>query len=98
MDFNKLNMFINSIDGCKQLELSANCDFAIETFYDEIRKGFDLCISKKTVDGVVHPPWFTKTLRKLKNQKNQAHVKFKKINIYTDYAAYSLLRKKYAAL
>lgn len=58
-----------------------------------------ICVyPKKTVDGVVHPPWFTKTLRKLKNQKNQADVKFKKTNIYTDYAAYSLLSKKYAAL
>lgn len=57
-----------------------------------------MCVPKKNVDGVLHPPWFTKNLRKLKNQKNQADVKFKKKNSSTDQAAYSLIRNKYGEL
>lgn len=52
-----------------------------------------MCTKKNTVDGVVHSPCFTKILRKFKNKK-----KFKKTNIYTDYVAYSILRKQYGFL
>lgn len=91
-DFNALN-HLGSIDWYRRINLCADCDSAVDIFYEVFRNGFNEYVPKKSVVGVSHPPWYTPKLSKLKNKKNKAHANFQTTKNASVYTAYSLLRK-----
>lgn len=57
----------------QDFEQIANCEDAVDTFYQDVRQGFMMFVPKKRLDGTAHLPWYTLDLRKLKNNIETKH-------------------------
>ena len=77
-DFSALNNYISSIYWNETL----NC-LSLEDMYtqliDSLSVGFTSFVPKKTRRSNADPPWFSNSLRRLKNSRNKAHRRFLKL-------------------
>jgi len=76
--------------------INLHLDAATSKFYEILNHCFDLFIPKiKMNQNKLHyTVWSNKEYRDLTRQKKEAHKKYKKTNIYSDYLEFSHLRKK----
>lgn len=93
-NFDALNTFLNGINFADILNnLSTDC--ATDKFLEILFTGFDMFIPKRTFIPSKHPPWYTKQLKNLKNQKDKAHKKWKKTG---DASQYITIRNQFDIL
>lgn len=96
VDYTLLNTKLSSI--VWQLD-NADLDNCVTSFYDMLSS----CL-KATIPYVVEksaspaPPWFTRELKRARNERNRCFKKFKISGLLTDFARYSYLKQQFLTL
>lgn len=76
----------------------ADLNSCIESFYNILYTGIELCTPKKRIFSSSFPKWFSKDLKALTFEKKKAHSLFKCSGLVSDYDRFSLLRAQCKSL
>lgn len=67
----------------------------VNRFYELLEVGFDQFVPLKRKTLSSHPPWYSATLLNLKNRRNKAHKRYKRLGDATSYARFCSLRNQF---
>lgn len=76
-DFDGLNAYLSSTNWNPILNCSSGVDDKVNAFYDVLLTGLRSFVPYKRNVPMKHPPWYSKRIRSLKNQRNKAHKEYK---------------------
>lgn len=98
-DFNSIRESLNSHDW-GALFLTDNIDYKVATFYSVLDDLIERFVSqcKLSNNNSSYPPWDTRPLIKLSNEKRKYHKKWKIDGLKHDYSIFSLLRSRHNKL
>lgn len=94
-NFNRLNVNISSVDWLNNFKLFNDINSTVDYFYMKLFSFFENCVPRLSNKRKTHPPWYNRSVMKLKNLKSKAYKRYKKSKLRTDYTAYSLLRNAF---
>lgn len=101
-NYNDLNNLLNNTNWLQLLNIQNgephNIDDMVDRFYITLFEYLNECVPKFTPCHKTGPPWSTRQLTALKNQKNKYFKKFKKFQLDYYYVKYSALRAEYNRL
>lgn len=97
-NFTALNEFLCSYEWNELFSTCIDVESKVTVFYDILFLGIEKFVPKFKNKGNCnngHPPWFNRTLLKLKNLRSKAFKKYKKHFRYNDFLEYGFLRKRF---
>lgn len=96
-DYAGLKDYLGSVDWDSVLRRVDGVDAAVDAFYDVLLVGLNDFVPRKRNVPVKHPPWYTKRIRSLKNERNKAHEVFKRTGELTHKLAFFAARNQFEA-
>lgn len=93
-DYEVINATINELDWYDLLDCT-DINKAVTVFYDTINEIINKHVPCKIVkEDTRHPPWFSKSLKKLIKEKLKFHKKYKIYGRQSDYDTFHMLRER----
>ena len=96
-DFNALDSLFSSVNWTT-LFANLSIEDMFQKFMCILNTGFMNFVPNKVHRNINEPPWFNKSLKRLKNARNKAHKLFSKIGGTHHYNIFSQLRREYQML
>ncbi|XP_052738478.1 uncharacterized protein LOC128198238, partial [Bicyclus anynana] len=95
-DFDNINLCLNSIDWDKTFSTLCAVESRVNYFYEILYDLINKYVPQRVVrDSYKYPPWYTRSLIKVSNEKRKYHGKWKTYGNHIDYIQFSYLRRRF---